>query len=210
MLNYLVFMEQLSHLLTRHGGYITRHLIDEAGIAPNLLTQWVREGKLERVQRGVYRSPEAQTLAHEDLLELSLRIPYGIICLRSALSFHNLTTYLPKVIDLAVPQNRYPPKLEYPPVQLHYFSEKTYNYGIEEHKVGTHVLRVYSIEKTLVDLLRFVNRYGDDFVLEGLKNYLKRRKPKPDLLKLMKAARIGRVERKLNPILQALTYANNT
>jgi Transcriptional regulator, AbiEi antitoxin len=211
MLNYLVFMKQpLSRLLTRHGGYITRQLVDEAGIAPHLLTRWVREGKLERVQRGVYRSPEAETLAHEDLLEVSLRMPYGVVCLRSALSFHGLTTYSPKVIDLAVPQNRYPPKLEYPPIQLHYFSEKMYQYGVEHHKLGAHSLQVYTIEKTLVDLLRFVNRYGDDLFFEGLKNYLTRRKSKPDLLKLMEAARVGRVEHKLRPILQALTYDNTT
>ena len=196
----------LEQLLHHNGGYITRSLVDEAGIEPHQLTKWVREGKLERLQRGVYRSPDAPWLSHEDWLELTLRIPYAVLCLRSALAFHGLTTYIPKVVDIAVPQNRYPPKLEYPPVQVHYFSEKTYHYGIEPQQLKTHTLQVYSIEKTLADLLRFSNRYGEDLFLEGLKNYLKRRKPQPNLLKLTEAARVCRVERRLRPILQALTY----
>lgn len=203
-------MKSIEQLLRRHGGVITRKQIDDWGIEPHLLTRWVRAGRLERVQRGVYRQPEAPLLAEEGWLEIGLRVPYAVLCLRSALAHHGLTTYIPKVVDIAVPQNRYPPKLEYPPVAVHYFSEATYAYGQHEVEVEGHPLKVYSPEKTLADLLKFGNRYGEDLFLEGLKTYLARRRPRPDLLKLLEAAKVCRVERKLRPILQALTYSTET
>jgi predicted transcriptional regulator of viral defense system len=207
MLYYRQFMEKalkpLETLFQRHGGYITRRQVDEAGLEPHVLTYSVEVGQSERVQRGVYRLVDAPLQNHEDLLEVSLRIPYGVVCLSSALAFHGLTTFIPKKIHLAVPQKRKPPKLEYPPLVIHYFSDSTYNYGIESYEVKGHSFKVYSIEKTLVDLFRLKEQ---TLFAEGLKNYLARRKPKADLRELLKAARVHRVEKRLRPLLEVMTY----
>lgn len=203
-------MDSLTQLLQLHGGVITRKQADAWGIDPHQLTHWVRENRLERIQRGVYRQTGAPLLGQEGWLEVGLRIPYAVLCLRSALSFHGLTTYIPKEVDIAVPQNRYPPRLDYPPVRVHYFSDAIYAYGQQEAVIGGHTLRVYSIEKTLIDLLRFANRYGEALFLEGLKNYLGGQNTQSGHLKLFEAARVGRVERKLRPILQILTFSTNT
>jgi predicted transcriptional regulator of viral defense system len=195
-------LRHLETLFQHHGGYVTRRQVDEAGLEPHVLSYSVETGQSERVQRGVYRLIAAPLQNHEDLLEVSLRIPYGVVCLSSALAFHELTTFIPKKIHFAVPQKRKPPKLEYPPLVIHYFSDSTYSYGIETYQVKTHEFKVYSVEKTLVDLLRFKEQA---LFAEGLKNYLARRKPKPDLRKLLDAARVGRVEKRLRPLLEVMT-----
>jgi predicted transcriptional regulator of viral defense system len=211
MLYYRRFMEknlaQLETLFQRHGGYITRRQVDEAGLEPHLLTYSVEAGQSERVQRGVYRLVDAPLQNHEDLLEVSLRIPYGVVCLSSALAFHGLTTFIPKKIYLAVPQKRKPPKLNYPPLAIHYFSDSTYSYGIESYEVKGHSFKVYSIEKTLIDLFRLKEQ---TLFAEGLKNYLARRKPKADLRELLKVARVHRVEKRLRPLLEVMTYDIST
>jgi predicted transcriptional regulator of viral defense system len=207
MLYYRQFVERslepLETLFRRHGGYVTRRQVDEAGLEPHVLTTSVESGQSERVQRGVYRLLDAPLQNHEDLLEVSLRIPYGVVCLSSALAFHGLTTFIPKKIHLAVPQKRKPPRLEYPPLVIHYFSDSTYSYGIERYEVKGHSFQVYSIEKTLVDLFRLKEQ---TLFAEGLKNYLARRKPKADLRELLKAARVHRVEKRLRPLLEVMTY----
>ena len=211
MLNYRRFMgNTLEYLLTQHGGLITRRQASAQGLDPHLLTRWVRAGKLERIQRGVYRRVDAPPQPFEDLLEVALRIPYAVVCLRSALAFHGLTTYIPKAVDIAVPQKSKPPRLEYPPLQIHYFSESPYRFGVVEHDMGGHTVKVYSVEKTLADLLRFSGVYGDDLFAEGLKNYASRPKPKPDYPGLLEAARAGRVERRLKPILRVLAHDLST
>jgi predicted transcriptional regulator of viral defense system len=196
-------LRQLETLFRRHGGYVTRKQVDEAGLEPHVLTHSVETGQSERVQRGVYRLVDAPLQNHEDLLEVSLRIPYGVVCLSSALAFHGLTTFIPKKIHLAVPQKRKPPKLKYPPLVIHYFSDSTYSYGVETYEVKTHQFKVYSTEKTLVDLFRLKDQA---LFAEGIKTYLARRKPKPDVRELLKAAQVGRVEKRLRPLLEVLTY----
>lgn len=207
MIYYRQFMEKalrpLETLFKRHGGYLTRRQVDEAGLEPHVLSLSVETGQSERVQRGVYRLVDAPLQNHEDLLEVSLRIPYGVVCLSSALAFHGLTTFIPKKIHLAVPQKRKPPRLEYPPLVIHYFSESTYTYGIESYEVKGHSFRVYSIEKTLIDLCRLKEQA---LFAEGLKKYLARKKPKADLRELLKAARVHRVEKRLRPLLEVMTY----
>jgi predicted transcriptional regulator of viral defense system len=213
---------QLEHLFQQHNGLLTRQTATAAGFDPHLLSQFVREGRAERLQRGLYRLNTANSLEHEQLLEVQLRIPYGVICLTSALAFHGLTDHIPKQIDLAVPRKRKPPQLEYPPVHIHYLSDAVYAYGIEEHSIGSHLikegsikedpiekssvgqhsLRVYSAEKTLADLLHHAPRYGMDLFLEGLKTYLRQRQR--NVWALQEAARVCRVERKLNAILEVL------
>jgi predicted transcriptional regulator of viral defense system len=193
---------QLEHLFQQHDGLLTRQTATAAGFDPHLLSQFVREGRAERLQRGLYRLNSTNSLEHEQLLEVQLRIPYGVICLTSALAFHGLTDHIPKQIDLAVPRKRKPPQLEYPPLQIHYLSGAMYAYGIKEHPIGTHTLRVYSAEKTLADLLHHAPRHGMDLFLEGLKTYLRQRQR--NVWTLQEAARVCRVERKLNAILEVL------
>jgi len=197
-------------LLERHGGFVTRRQVDEWGIEPHILTRWVREGRLERIHHGVYRLVEAPPSEHEDLLEVALRIPYAVICLRSALAFYGLTTYIPKAVDIAVPQKSKPPKLTYPPLQVHYFGKTAYGYGLTEVELHRHKVKIYSLEKTLVDLLRFSHVYGNDLFAEGLKNYLEGRKHKVDLHGLLEAAKVLRVDKKLEPLLQVLAYDLST
>jgi hypothetical protein len=137
---------------------------------------------------------------------VQLRIPYAVACLATALAFHGLTTFIPKSIQVAVPRERKPPKLSYPPLEVFYFSPAQYEYGLEHHPLGKHQLKVYSPEKTLADLLRYRNQLGEDLFIEGLRNYLKRRNPRPDLSKLLQAAKICRVEKQLRPLLEVLLY----
>jgi predicted transcriptional regulator of viral defense system len=200
-------LKSLETLFQKRGGYITRRQVEEAGLEPQLLTYSVEAGQSERVQRGVYRLINAPLQNHEDLLEVALRIPYGVVCMSSALAFHSLTTFIPKKIHLAVPQKRKPPKLKYPPLVIHYFSDSTYRYGIESYEAKGHSFKVYSIEKTLVDLLRLKEQA---LFAEGLKNYLARRKPKADLRELLEVARAHRVEKRLRPLLEVMTYDTST
>jgi predicted transcriptional regulator of viral defense system len=195
--------KHLETLFEKHGGYLTQQQAVKAGLEPHVLRYSMMTGRSERVQRGVYRLVDASSQNHEDLLEVSLRIPYGVVCLSSALAFHGLTTFIPKKIHIAVPQKRKPPKLEYPPLVVHYFSDKTYKYGIESYEVKGHSFKVYSVEKTLVDLFRLKEQA---LFAEGLKNYLARRKPKADLRELLNAARVHRVEKRLRPLLEVMTY----
>ena len=46
-------VNQLEHLFERHNGLLTRQTATAAGFDPHLLSQFVREGRAERLQRGL-------------------------------------------------------------------------------------------------------------------------------------------------------------
>ena len=156
--------EKLESLLKVQQGTITRSDAVEEGINPRLLSEWVGAGKLERVQRGVYRSPDAPQGTLDTWLEVSLRVPQGVVCLLSAARFHDLTTFAPSEVFIALPNKAWRPKLDWPPVRYFYFSGSSYGYGVEEQPTDAGVVKIYSAEKTVADLLRYRNKLGRESV----------------------------------------------
>lgn len=211
MLKCLEFMSNsdrgLQSLFDQQQGLITRQQVVEAGLHPRVLSQWVETGQAERVQRGVYRATEGAGFSHEGLLEVQLRLPSAIICLASALSFHGLSTYQPPEVYLAIPRNRADPKLEYPPTRVFYYPAAMYHYGIEVHPTPAGMLRVYGVEKTLADLLRYGSKVGMDLFYEGLKTYIRRTKNKPNTAGLLEAAKVCRVYPKMREALELLLFS---
>lgn len=159
-------------------------------------------GILEQLARGVYRLAKAPPLSNPDLVTVSLKIPKGVVCLVSALSFHGITTQVPHAVHVALPFGAEKPRLKHPPTRFSWFKEPAFSAGVEVHKVDGATVRVYSPEKTVADCFKFRNKLGLDVALEALKLCLKKKRAKPD--ELLKYARVCRVERVMRPYLEAL------
>lgn len=173
-----------------------------AGIHPRTLYQLRDTGVLEQVSRGVYRLVEQGPLSNPDLVTVAARVPKGVICLVSALAFHELTTQIPHTVSIAMAEGVQSPRIDYPPISVHRFSDASLKAGVEVHEIDGVPVRVYSAEKTLADCFKFRNKIGIDVVLEALKLYKSRKKF--NLLELIKYARICRVETAMKPYLEAL------
>jgi predicted transcriptional regulator of viral defense system len=132
---------------------------------------------------------------------VSLRFPNAVVCLISALAFHDITTQIPHAVSVAVPRNSRVPLLDYPPVQAHRFSNNAYGSGIETHRIDGVSVKIYCPEKTLVDCFKFRNKIGMDVTLEALKLYRERKKFKP--IELLDYAKICRVAMVIKPYLEA-------
>ena len=151
--------------------------------------------------KGVYRLAELPEHREPDLCIVSLRYPKAVICLISALSFHDLTTQIPHEIYIALPRGSRAPTITAPPVRHFFFSGQAYEAGIEDHELDGVRVRVYDREKTLADCFRFRNKVGMDVFLEALKLYKDAGKTRPGLI--MDYARICDVEKAMIPYLEA-------
>jgi predicted transcriptional regulator of viral defense system len=159
-------------------------------------------GMLEVLSRGVYRLTDQGPLSNPDLVTVATRVPQGVICLISALSFHDLTTQIPHRISIALCRTMRKPALEYPPLAVFRYDELCYKSGIEDHMVDGTPVKVYCPEKTLADCFKFRNKIGMDIVLEALKLYRERKSHK--INELIKYAAICRVEKVMRPYLEAM------
>ena len=200
--------QDLLHLFNTHGGCLTSQEVRQAGIPTMYLTLLERQGIIERLQRGVYRYPEAQTASVSstaaDLLEVQLRVPYARPCLTTALNLHGLTTTHPAALQFAIPANRQFPELDYPAVEVFFFRPKAYQTGLLNLEVAGRSLETYTREKTLVDMLRYAPRFGRELYLEGLKKYLQKRLGSPTSLLTMAKA-LGQ-EKELRRDLEVLLH----
>jgi predicted transcriptional regulator of viral defense system len=125
-----------------------------------------------------------------------------VICLISALAFHDLTTQIPHEVYLAIARDSEPPRLDYPPLRVFRFGERAYAAGVETHDLDGTPVRIYSREKTLADCFKYRNKIGFDTALEALKRY--RQQGRIDAEALLKHAQACRVANVLRPYLEAI------
>lgn len=188
-------------LFRQHGGQLRMSDAIALGMSRYSLYSLRDKGIIEQVSRGVYRLVELPPVSNPDLVTVSLRFPKAVICLISALAYHEITTQIPHVVSVAVPRDARMPLLDSPPVHAYKFSDAAFRAGIETDQIDGVTVQIYSAEKTLADCFKYRNKIGMDVVLEALKLY---RSQKPfKLADLLKYARICRVEKVMKPYLEA-------
>ncbi|MGB3211264.1 MAG: type IV toxin-antitoxin system AbiEi family antitoxin domain-containing protein [Desulforhopalus sp.] len=198
--NKINALDKAKHIIRQHGGIIRTAKAIQAGIHPRTLYQLRDGGLLEQLSRGVYRLTDQEAVSDPDLVIVATRIPKAVICLVSALSFHEMTTQIPHTVSIALLKGSDTPRLEYPPISIHRFAMEALVAGVTVHKIDNVPVKVYSPEKTLVDCFKFRNKIGMDVVLEALKLYKARKEFKPG--EILKYARICRVEKIMRPYLE--------
>jgi predicted transcriptional regulator of viral defense system len=188
--------------LVRDAGMIRAAEVEAHGIHRKYLAEMVKDGTLQRVGRGLYRLANTSATEHQTLAEVCKRVPNGVICLLSALSFHKMTTQLPHAIWIAVERNAWRPWIERPKLRVVWMTKQVLEAGVERHKEGRAEVRVFSKAKTVVDCFKRRNVVGIDVALEALRAYLDQRGSKP--AELVRLAKLCRVSSVMKPYLEAL------
>jgi len=189
-------------LFRQHGGTLRTAEALRLGIHPRTLYAMRDSGLLEQLSRGLYRLAELPPLSNPDLVTVALKVPQAVVCLISALAFHELTTQIPHVVDVALRTRAERPRLDYPPLRIFWFSGPAWSEGVETHLIDDIPVRIYSPEKSVADSFKFRRKIGLDVALEALKLY--RQHSGFDVSKLLHFARICRVEKVMRPYLEAL------
>ena len=194
--------KRVEEVFRMHGGQLRMNEAIKLGISRYSLYSLRDSGVIEQVSRGIYRLANEEPMSMPDLVTVCSRYPQAVICLISALSFHELTTQIPHAVAIALPRGVKKPTVDWPPVETHYFSGIYYEAGVEEHLIDGVTVRIYDAEKTLVDCFRFRNQIGLDVALEALKIY--RRREKYDIGKVTRYARLCKLEKVMMPYLEAI------
>ena len=193
--------DRLLRLAGRTGVVRSRDLARH-GIAREYLRIAERKGLLSRVSRGIYVAKEAPITEHHSLVETAKRVPHGVICLLSALRFHDLTTQSPFEVWLAIGQKARRPKLENPQLRIVRFSPDSLRFGVVKHRVEGIEVPVFTAAKTVADCFKFRHKIGLDVALEALREAFRKKKASMD--ELWEAAKVCRVSNVMRPYLESL------
>lgn len=203
-MNYSFKFNKAKDIFRTHGGILNTAKAIRLGIHPETLYNMRDQGLLEPLSRGLYRLSECPEISQPDLIIITQKIPQGVICLISALSFHEITTQIPHRVDIAIPLKAHRPTTDYPPVRLFWYSEKNLLAGIEIHKVDGVDVRIYSAEKTLADCFKYRNKIGLDVSMEALRLYWQRKNR--NISKLLEYAKICRCEKIIKPYIEMIAH----
>ena len=193
---------ELAVTLAKERGVLTSNDLLSLGIPRQYLHRLEKEGLLDRTSRGIYTCIEGDITEYHSYAEVCKRVTNGVLCLATALRFHELTTQSPWQVWLAIPHKARRPKMEYPSLRLFHMSGEAYNSGVEEHQIEGATVRVFNLAKTVVDCFKFRNKIGIDVAVEALKEYWFEQRGTMD--ELCHYADICRVRNVMHPYLQML------
>ena len=188
--------------LVKARGLVSAREIAGHGIHTQVLSRLVTEGKLERAARGLYRAPDHDLTQNHGLAVVAAAVPRGVVCLLSALLFHDVGTQLPHEVWLALDRRARRPALDWPPLRVVRFSGAALTAGFEVHRIEGRDVRAFCVAKTVADCFKYRNKVGLDVALEALRDGWRRKKFSMD--EIDRYARICLVSRVMRPYLEAL------
>ena len=194
-------VEKAVALVRRHGVVRPRDLAAQ-GISREYLVRLHRQGVLDRPARGVYVLAAAEPGENQSLIEACKRVPHGVVCLLSALRFHQLTTQAPFEVWLAIGEKARLPRLDYPPVRIVRFSGPALTSGVEKHVLNGVAVRVTNPARTVVDCFKYRHKIGLDVAIEALRDCWRTKKATMD--ELHRTAQQRRMANVMRPYLESL------
>ncbi|RWN51506.1 MAG: transcriptional regulator [Mesorhizobium sp.] len=188
-------------LLKARGMLRLKDFVSE-GIGPETLARLVREAAVIRAARGLYQLPDNNIEAAHALAEAAILVPKGVVCLTSALQYHELTLQMPSAVWMAIDRTAWRPKIDYPPIRFVRFTGWALTEGVERHRIENVDVPITDPARTIVDCFRYRTKVGLDVAMEGLREGLRRRRCTPD--QLWQYARRARVWSVMRPYVEAM------
>src|ERR1700733_3990697 len=188
-------------LLKSRGMLRLKNFVAE-GIGPETLARLVREEAVVRPARGLYQLPDARVEAAHSLAEAAVLVPKGVICLISALQYHELTLQMSAAVWMAIERTAWRPKIDFPGIRFVRFPGSDLTDGVVRHLIEGVDVPITSPARTIVDCFRYRGKIGLDVAMEGLREGLRRRRCTPD--ELWRYARKARAWSVMRPYVEAL------
>ena len=194
--------KQLMRLVRKRKLLRARDLAEQ-GLPTITLTRLVQAGKLDRVARGLHSLPGAAMSEHRSLAEVALLVPRGVVCLLSALQFHEIGTQAPFEVWLAIPNRIASPRIEHPAIRVVRMSDDALMEGLQHKRIDGVEVPIFNPARTVVDCFKFRNKIGLDVALEALRDCWRERRFTID--DLGHHATRQRVANVMRPYIEAIT-----
>ncbi|MCE2475781.1 MAG: transcriptional regulator [Alphaproteobacteria bacterium] len=158
---------------------------------------------MNRLARGLYQLPDAPLDANHSLAEAAKRVPRDVVCLVSALAYHELTDQLPRVVWMAIGTSDWMSKQERPALRIVRFTDALLTDDVLTVPIENVPVKVFGVAKTIADCFRHRRKVGSTVALEGLQEALRQRKGSP--AEIARHAERGGGATVVRPYLEALT-----
>ena len=195
--------QRVAETLLRERGIMRLAELHRAGITAATVGRMEQTGEVRRLARGLYKLADTEPGLHHDMAEAVKRVPRGIICLISALSFHELTLEIPSKVWVAIGAKDWMPTGNGQTIQVVRYTDRFLKEGVETHIVDKVPVKMFDVPSTIADCFRHPRKMALSVAIEGLQEALRQRKAAP--AEIAKQAKRRGSYTLLRPYLEAFT-----
>ena len=194
------YLEKLEKLIQKQHGTVLSADLDLYEIPRTYLQMMVADGKLERVDRGIYVSTDA---IEDEMYSMQTKYPKLIYSHETALYLHGLSDRTPFEYSASVPSGYKVVGSMAERFKIYYIKKELHELGVETVQSSHgNPIKTYNIERTICDLIRSRNRIDVQILNEALKRFVKLNSA--DLSMLMDYAKKLRIDAVLKNYLEVL------
>ena len=194
------YLEKLEKLIQKQHGTVLSADLDIYEIPRTYLQMMVAEGKLERVDRGVYVSIDA---IEDEMYAMQTKYPKLIYSHETALYLHGLSDRTPFEYSASVPSGYKVVGSVADRFKIYYIKKELHELGVETIRSSHgNPIRTYNVERTICDLIRSRSRIEVQILNEALKRFVKLKSADHSIL--LEYARKLKVEAVLKSYLEVL------
>lgn len=192
--------EEIIRMAKENNGTVTTAMVVATGFSRGNIKYLVDKGMIEKSARGVYILPEVWD---DEIFNLQNRFKRGIYSHETALFLWDLTDRTPNRYHMTFPANYNLTNPKEENVQCVQCTEVLYELGIADVITpGGNMVKAYSVERTLCDILRPHSRVDIQVVTEAFKRYAN--KTDRNIPVLSEYSKKLKVEKKLRTYLEVL------
>ncbi len=142
--------DRLYEIASAQEGHFTTAQASGAGYYPQLLSKYLKNGKIVRIRRGIYRMSHFPAGENEDLIVVWLWTGHvGVFSHETALTLHGLSDALPARVHVSLPSSWSKRRLRVPNGVMLYFADVE-----EDERTWVGAIRVTTVYRTLVDIVQ--------------------------------------------------------
>jgi len=169
--------------------YLTKNQLNKIGINDYYIRKLIEKGRIIKIKNGLYKYKNADLGGYDDFFDISKIEPKGVFCLYTAMNFYDLTSFISSHYYFAIPRKyRIKKGFENYPVKIKKWQGNYFELGIVLFKLGKLPIRIYDLEKTVCDSIRYRNEIGLNTLKEVLTTYFQSKQK--NISKLTKYAEI--------------------
>lgn len=156
--------------LAKELGMLRPRDLEEHGIPRRYAAMLSRAGDLRYEGRGLYAHRDNPPMENHSLAIVGKRAPEAVVCLMSALRFHELTTQLSMQTWIAIHAKARAPRIPELALRVVRFTGRAVLEGVEGHTLEGVTVRITSPAKTVADCFKYRNKIGRDIAVEALRD----------------------------------------
>ena len=190
-------IEILKNYIENNNGIILASDLKKLNVHKQYLKLLCDEGYVERKEKGVYVKKGKNV---NDFFLIQQRYKTGIFSHNTALYFYHLTDRTPLKYDMTFKNNI---RVNDEIIEPHYIKQDKYELGIIELELQDKTtIKLYDLERTIIDILRDRNKIDLQIFNTAMKEYMKRKDK--NLIKLSKYAKEFKMEKILKKYMEVL------